>query len=252
MVTLPTPPRNPYPSNDNADMDSDSESTTSTSTTSTFLTSTSTSTPSPARTPTPTTTPHPLSSTTPPPPPPLFWNHPLPTLTRHAIPTPGNIYLLLHVASQRALSLLHGAPTLVSPPLSHPSPGQSPQAQAQAQTLGCHHWTLTTSRGYLGLRSCASATFLGRDLPGRVVAEARGHGSWEAFVAVPAASAGCVDYDGGGDGYYVLMCINFVAGCLERIGVRRGDGEGGDGLGVLLEGVEEGAVWEFVGVGGGG
>lgn len=127
----------------------------------------------------------------------------------------------------------------------------------QEQTLGCPNWTLTTSRGYLGLRSCASGTFLGRDLPGRVVAEARGHGGWEAFVAVrvECVSGTGVDYHGegdgggGGEGYYVLMCINFVAGCLERVGVREGEG-GGDGLGILLEGVGEGAVWEFVGVGG--
>lgn len=245
VVTQPTPLRI-IPHLNNDDMDSDSESTTTPFTTSTLLTPTSTSTPSPegtprAASPTPTT-------------PPLFWdNNPHP-LTRHATPTPGQTYILLHVASHRVLSLLHGVPTLVSPPPElhmHPNPHATTH-QVEEQTLGCPNWTLTASRGYLGLRSCASGTFLGRNLPGRVVAEVRGHGGWEAFVAVrvETVSGTGVDYGGGG-GYYVLMCINFVAGCLERVGMREGDGDG-DGLGVMLEGVGEGAVWEFVGVGGGG
>lgn len=250
VVTQPTPLRIPHL--DNNDMDSDSESTTTT--TSTFLTPTTlTSTPFPAATPTPTASNTPL--------PPLLWNNPLP-LTRLATPTPNQTYLLLHVASQRVLSLLHGVPTLVSSPPpnlhqhqhQHPNPHATHQVEEE-QTLGCPNWTLTASHGYLGLRSCASGTFLGRDLPGRVVAQARGHGSWEAFVVLPVASVSGtgVDYGGGGGGYYVLMCINYVAGCLERVGVRdRGEGGGGDGLGILLEGVGEGAVWEFVGVGGGG
>ncbi|KAK1834187.1 hypothetical protein QBC39DRAFT_380091 [Podospora conica] len=220
-----------------ADADSDCESTTSASTAKTFLTSTSTTRPSLRLTPTTTTaasTPTPTSPLTPHPPdaddPLLSWT----PLTHHAPPTPGKTYRLLHVASRRALSLLHGTPTLVP---------------AAGQILGCPNWTLTTSRGYLGLRSCASATFLGRDLPGNVVAVARGHGSWEAFVVVPAASVSLLDYDDAGEGYYVLMCINFVAGCLERVGVRVRE-DGGDGLGILLDGVGEGAVWEFDCVGG--
>ena len=102
-----------------------------------------------------------------------------------------------------------------------------------------------------------SFCIVGRDLPGNIVAAAPGHGAWEFFVACAAvpcpAAAGDDDIGDSGDGPrgYVLMCINFVAECLERVGVKeRGEGEGeGDGLVILLEGVGEAAVWEFVRVG---
>ncbi|KAK1759468.1 hypothetical protein QBC47DRAFT_107682 [Echria macrotheca] len=125
----------------------------------------------------------------------LFWGHPLSEITRDAVPWPGGTYIVIHVQSGRALGLLGGRARLVGPPSCQKYKHSSP------------HWTLLSTSNFLGLRNTASATHLGRDFPGRIVASATHHRWWEYF---------CARRHPSGAGY-VLYVVNFIAECLEVV-----------------------------------
>ncbi|KAK5660293.1 hypothetical protein OQA88_12833 [Cercophora sp. LCS_1] len=166
-----------------------------------------------------TTTPFTDASSRPPSPSPspsVFWSHPHPLLTRDATPWPGQTYILLHLPTHRALCLSNGKPILVPP-----SPPTLPSH------TGNWHWAVTETVGYLGLRNCASGTYLGRNFGGGIEAMAGHHRWWEYFCARRHPEGG-----------YVLLNANCVAQEMEKVGL----GEDGG----LRLGCDKEARWEFV------
>ncbi|KAK0643544.1 hypothetical protein B0T16DRAFT_459680 [Cercophora newfieldiana] len=138
-------------------------------------------------------------------------------ITRDAPPWPSttHAYILLHLPSQRPLTLHNGKPILS--PLSDSSPPP-----------GCPTWIISEEDGWLGLRNAASGKQLGRNWPGEVVAEADHHKWWEFLCARRHPEGG-----------YVLLIVNCVAHAMEKIGVAD------DGRSLALRKGEP-ARWEFI------
>ncbi|KAK4450643.1 hypothetical protein QBC34DRAFT_437060 [Podospora aff. communis PSN243] len=201
--------------------------TTTSTTTSPFATPISTTSTTTAFTPTTTTTPTytPTATTTLPPFSPAPLHSPLPfpltipasRLHRNTTPWPSpHPHLLLHLPSNRPLTLHRGTPILATI-----SPAST------SLPLGCLLWQIGEHDGWLGLRNIASWTYLGRNFTGEVEASA-GHHKWWEYLCARAHP----------EGGYVLMIVNIVAQTMEKIGVAD------DGRGLCLR--EEEARWEFV------
>ncbi|KAK0715860.1 hypothetical protein B0H67DRAFT_554297 [Lasiosphaeris hirsuta] len=168
--------------------------------------------------------PHPSSSPSPAPDPeeeePLFWGYPSSVLTRDAAPWPGSAFLILHVASGRALALVHGRPWLVAA-------AEATSASATLPGDTSWHWgCVEGSGGWLGFRNLASGGYIGHNIKMEMVATAGSHAGWEGFCARRHP-----------DGGYLLLHPHWWS--LLQIGV------GEDGCSIVAT-ERGGALWEFV------
>ncbi|KAK4460672.1 hypothetical protein QBC42DRAFT_271926 [Cladorrhinum samala] len=103
---------------------------------------------------------------------------------KETAPSSGQIYMITDAHFQHALTIQDGQLKLIN------------LASANTHEKGSYFWHCVENNGWLGFRNAASATYLGQNGFGGVIASAKGHKQWEQLS---------VRYDSERGGYLLMI-----------------------------------------------
>jgi hypothetical protein len=138
-----------------------------------------------------------------------------PLTSPSSVPWPGSTYVIRHDSSGHVLALLNGNVILVQP----------------GNKRASIHWECVENKGWLGFREPVSGLYLGYDMSGNLICQAKYQQGWENFVVRPRP-----------DGGYVLFLTHWEK--LWPVGLRTD--HDGETLAKMESGTGSEFAWEFV------